>query len=202
MLRALGVRMEAWWLPSAVNRYADSLSRQWDPGDVRVTEELVQSLSNAYALGGRFPAPSGWGAPDCPSKVPGDPDGGGLGRWAGPAMEPTVRPAARCAVEDRGRPCTWGPNCASVAHSALVRAAAQIGVADARRGSGGYRALPHRAEGAQPRVGARGGRDRTFEERSSAIRDSVLTWTGASATGGARPSLPALPFGKHVGHQE
>jgi hypothetical protein len=36
-LRALGVRMEARWLPSAVNRYADSLLRQWDPGDVRVT---------------------------------------------------------------------------------------------------------------------------------------------------------------------
>jgi hypothetical protein len=51
MMRALGVRMEETWLPSAFNRYADSLSRQWDPGDVRVTEELVQSLSNSYAPG-------------------------------------------------------------------------------------------------------------------------------------------------------
>jgi hypothetical protein len=51
MLRVFGVRMEARWLPSAVNRYADSLSRQWDSGDVRVTEKLVQSLSNSYALG-------------------------------------------------------------------------------------------------------------------------------------------------------
>jgi hypothetical protein len=51
MLRTLVVRMEARWLPSAVNRYADSLSRQWDPGEVRVTDELVQSLSNAYAPG-------------------------------------------------------------------------------------------------------------------------------------------------------
>jgi hypothetical protein len=49
MLRALGVRMDAQWLPSAVNRYADSLSRQWDPWDVCVMEELVRSLSNAYA---------------------------------------------------------------------------------------------------------------------------------------------------------
>jgi hypothetical protein len=49
MLRALGVRMEARWIPSAVNRYADSLSRQWDPGDVCVTEELVQSLCDSYA---------------------------------------------------------------------------------------------------------------------------------------------------------
>jgi hypothetical protein len=28
---------------------------------------------------GRIPAPSGWGAPDRPSQVHGDPDGGGLG---------------------------------------------------------------------------------------------------------------------------
>jgi hypothetical protein len=42
MLRALGLRMETRWLPLAANRYADSLSRKWDPGDVRVTEELVQ----------------------------------------------------------------------------------------------------------------------------------------------------------------
>jgi hypothetical protein len=49
MLRVLGVRMEARWLPSAVNRYADSLSRHWDPGDVSITEELVRSLCAAYA---------------------------------------------------------------------------------------------------------------------------------------------------------
>jgi hypothetical protein len=49
MLRALGVRVEARWLPSAVNRYVDSLSRQWDPGDVFVTEELVRSLSSVHA---------------------------------------------------------------------------------------------------------------------------------------------------------
>jgi hypothetical protein len=49
MMRVLGVRIEARWLPSAINRYADSLSRQWDPGDLCVTEQLVQSLSDAYA---------------------------------------------------------------------------------------------------------------------------------------------------------
>jgi hypothetical protein len=49
MLRALGVRIEAQWLPSASNRFADALSRQWDPGDVRITEELVTSLSNSYS---------------------------------------------------------------------------------------------------------------------------------------------------------
>jgi hypothetical protein len=51
MLREFGVRMEARRLPSAINRYADSLSRKWGPGDFRVTGELEQSLSNAYALG-------------------------------------------------------------------------------------------------------------------------------------------------------
>jgi hypothetical protein len=49
MMVALGVRIEARWLPSAVNRFADALSRQWDPGDVRATETLVRSLCDAYA---------------------------------------------------------------------------------------------------------------------------------------------------------
>jgi hypothetical protein len=48
MLHALKVRIEARWLPSAVNRYADALSRQWDPGDVRATDGLVRSLCSAY----------------------------------------------------------------------------------------------------------------------------------------------------------
>jgi hypothetical protein len=48
MLRILGVKVEARWIPSAVNRYADALSRQWDPGDVCATEALVESLCSAY----------------------------------------------------------------------------------------------------------------------------------------------------------
>jgi hypothetical protein len=44
------VKIEARWILSAVNRYADSLSRQWDPGDVSVAQELVRSLSNAYEI--------------------------------------------------------------------------------------------------------------------------------------------------------
>jgi hypothetical protein len=47
MLRILGVKLEARWIPSAVNRYADALSRQWDPGDVCATEALVESLCSA-----------------------------------------------------------------------------------------------------------------------------------------------------------
>lgn len=31
LLQALGVKIEALWLPSAVNRFADSLPRTWDP---------------------------------------------------------------------------------------------------------------------------------------------------------------------------
>jgi hypothetical protein len=49
MLRTLGVKVEARWFQSAVNRYADALSRQWDPGDTRATAALVQSLCDAYA---------------------------------------------------------------------------------------------------------------------------------------------------------
>jgi hypothetical protein len=48
MLRTLAMKVEARWIPSAVNRYADALSRQWDPGDVCATEALVESLCSAY----------------------------------------------------------------------------------------------------------------------------------------------------------
>jgi hypothetical protein len=48
MLRILGVKLETRWIPSAVNRYADALLRQWDPGDVCATEALVESLCSAY----------------------------------------------------------------------------------------------------------------------------------------------------------
>jgi hypothetical protein len=44
MLRILGVKMEAGWISSAENRYADAFSRQWDPGDVCDIEALVESL--------------------------------------------------------------------------------------------------------------------------------------------------------------
>jgi hypothetical protein len=47
MLRILGIKMEARWIPSAVNRYVDALSPQWDPGDVCSSEELVESLCSA-----------------------------------------------------------------------------------------------------------------------------------------------------------
>jgi hypothetical protein len=49
MMNALKIQIEARWLPSAVNRFADSLSRQWDPGDVRATETLLCSLCDAYS---------------------------------------------------------------------------------------------------------------------------------------------------------
>jgi hypothetical protein len=47
-MKALNVRIEARWLPSAVIRFADSLSRQWDLGDVRGTETFLSSLCDAY----------------------------------------------------------------------------------------------------------------------------------------------------------
>jgi hypothetical protein len=106
MLRALGIRIESRWLPSAVNRYADTLSRQWDPRDVRVTEELVQSLSNAYALGAVvFPHCSVGEHPIARRKYLETQMAEDCGD--GPAMEPAVRPTARVGEEDRGRPGTW-----------------------------------------------------------------------------------------------
>lgn len=50
LLKALGVTIEARWLPSAVNKFADALSRTWDPGDAQATAALVQSVSAEYRL--------------------------------------------------------------------------------------------------------------------------------------------------------
>ncbi|PXF49274.1 hypothetical protein BWQ96_00848 [Gracilariopsis chorda] len=50
MLHALNVRLDARWIPSAVNRYADALSRTWDPGDVPVSQQLLASIQEHYHL--------------------------------------------------------------------------------------------------------------------------------------------------------
>ena len=57
LLEVLGVRIEAQWIPSAVNRFADALSRQWDPGDVQATGALVEEFATAYAMAPVFPYP-------------------------------------------------------------------------------------------------------------------------------------------------
>lgn len=50
MLRTLAVRTDARWLPSAVNRFADALSRTWDPGYVQATDQLAQSIQDEYQV--------------------------------------------------------------------------------------------------------------------------------------------------------
>lgn len=50
MSHASDVRLDARWIPSAVNRYADSLSRTWDPGDVRFSRLLLSSIQEHYQL--------------------------------------------------------------------------------------------------------------------------------------------------------
>lgn len=50
LMRVQGVRLEARWIPSAVNKFADSLSRTWDPGDVRATESLSRSVLEEFRL--------------------------------------------------------------------------------------------------------------------------------------------------------
>lgn len=59
LLHALGIVIEACWIPSAVNRFSDMLSRTWDLGDVRASESLVASIRRHYHLGpdifARFP---------------------------------------------------------------------------------------------------------------------------------------------------
>ena len=46
MLQTLGERIEGQWLTSAVNQFADALSRTWDPGDVQSTDQLLQSIQD------------------------------------------------------------------------------------------------------------------------------------------------------------
>lgn len=50
LLRVLGVRIDSRWIPSAVNRFADSLSRTWDPGDIEATESVVRDLVEEHGL--------------------------------------------------------------------------------------------------------------------------------------------------------
>lgn len=50
MMAAPGVTIESRWLPSAVNRYADALSRTWDPGDARATGSFLGSIWREYHL--------------------------------------------------------------------------------------------------------------------------------------------------------
>lgn len=44
------MRIEEQWLPYAVNRYADALSSTWDTGDLRTTEEAMDSVQMQYTL--------------------------------------------------------------------------------------------------------------------------------------------------------
>lgn len=47
-LVALRVRLDARWLPSAVNRYADAVSRKWNTADVNVSKRLLVTIQQQY----------------------------------------------------------------------------------------------------------------------------------------------------------
>lgn len=50
LLHVLGVRIDARWIPSAVNRHADALSRTWDPEDVRARAGSVATSQEEHVL--------------------------------------------------------------------------------------------------------------------------------------------------------
>ena len=50
LLRSLDVHISAKWLPSAVNRYADKLSRTWNTQDVSLNHWLLEELARTYEL--------------------------------------------------------------------------------------------------------------------------------------------------------
>jgi hypothetical protein len=56
------------------------------------------------------------------TQVPGDTDGGRLGRLAGAFIESSVRHAAAGIEKDGGRRNAWRPDLSTVAGAALVRA--------------------------------------------------------------------------------
>ena len=51
LLAVLSVRLDARWLPSAVNRYADALSRTWNPSDLQASAKLLEAIKEQYAFG-------------------------------------------------------------------------------------------------------------------------------------------------------
>lgn len=50
LFRVLGVRFEARWIPSATNRFTDSLSKTWDPNDFGEMKSLVAFLGEENGL--------------------------------------------------------------------------------------------------------------------------------------------------------
>lgn len=50
LLTSLRVNLDVRWVLLAVNRYADSLSRTWDPGGFQVSQTLLQSIQYHYLL--------------------------------------------------------------------------------------------------------------------------------------------------------
>lgn len=57
LLQALRMRIEARWLPIAVNRFADALSRTWNPLDTEATASLLRSARDSYGLTPLCPLP-------------------------------------------------------------------------------------------------------------------------------------------------
>lgn len=50
LLKALGVKIEARWLPSGVNSFANALSHTWVSAGARATDTLVSSICRQYAM--------------------------------------------------------------------------------------------------------------------------------------------------------
>lgn len=50
LLRVLAVRVKSRWIPSAMNRFLDALSRTWDEGHGRATDVFLMSIQDPYGL--------------------------------------------------------------------------------------------------------------------------------------------------------
>jgi hypothetical protein len=193
MLHSLKVRIEARWIPSAVNRYADALSRQWDPGDVRATDELVRSLCSAYN-------PEAVVFPYRPTgehhltrrKYLTTQNSRELGRREGPPVEPSLRSSPDSGAEDTARASARGPHRASVGSTALVRAVGRVCNQSSRVGPDYRRPSLRRAPVHQPGVEAHDSRDGSADQWQASIRDTVLTLAGPSASGGAAAAADLL----------
>jgi hypothetical protein len=54
-LDELGITISLSWLPSALNYYADLLSRSWDPGDLQCTRTVLRGLLDGGAVSDATP---------------------------------------------------------------------------------------------------------------------------------------------------
>ena len=195
VLRVLGVRLEARWIPSAVNKFADTLSRTWNPGDVRATDVLLRSIQTEYPLSHvvfrERPLRDSLVARKKYLLTQREED------WRDgkrPFVESAVRPSPGDDTENCGGRWEGGVGGAEVARASLVRALARLELSVGGTAPRGRRYASGRTRREEDRKLVRRRRgDSIGEEWKTGIVTSLLARTGTdTATGGAEDAASLL----------